>query len=212
MGKDKKKSKHKHKHDKCVACCAPGEACGGSRCARRRKKRKRDSPSSSSSDSDSSSESGSVERKRAKAERLVRRSARASLAIRSALTLLLPRLSQAKKLSERLKRSGAVAGYTNECNPFGDTNLTDRCAPPERRSAQCSGPDVCLRLFPAARSFVWHKKLEKQILDGADVRELGLKAERQRQKERMACALSTLAPPRAALTLAPARHRPKSRR
>jgi hypothetical protein len=33
---------------------------------------------------------------------------------------------------------------------------------------------------------VWHKKLEKQILDGADVRELGLKAERQRQKERMA--------------------------
>jgi hypothetical protein len=32
---------------------------------------------------------------------------------------------------------------------------------------------------------VWHKKLEKQIIDGADVRELGLKAERQRQKERL---------------------------
>ena len=29
-------------------------------------------------------------------------------------------------------------------------------------------------------------ELEKQILDGADVRELGLKAERQRQRERLA--------------------------
>jgi hypothetical protein len=44
----------------------------------------------------------------------------------------LTRPPQAKKLSERLKRSGAVAGYTNECNPFGDTNLTDRCAPRPR--------------------------------------------------------------------------------
>jgi len=69
-----------------------------------------------------------VERKRAKAERLVRGAARASLAARSALTLACLSM-QAKKLSERLKRSGAVAGYTNECNPFGDTNLTERCAP-----------------------------------------------------------------------------------
>ena len=94
-------------------------------------------------------------------------------------------MSQAKKLSERLKRSGAVAGYTNECNPFGDTNLTERCAP--------RPPNACgrKRLFRCAdaprrrRSFVWPKKLEKQIIDGTDVRELGLKAERLRQKERM---------------------------
>ena len=173
-----------------------------------RKKRRREESSSSSSDSDSSSESGSVERKRAKAERLVRAGA-SSFRPGGVADASCP---QAKKLSERLKRSGAVAGYTNECNPFGDTNLTDRCVPRKRRSAQCSGPDVCLRLFPAARSFVWHKKLEKQILDGADVRELGLKAERQRQKERMVRGLSTLAPPCAALTLAPTRHRLKSRR
>jgi hypothetical protein len=32
---------------------------------------------------------------------------------------------------------------------------------------------------------VWHKKLEKQIMEGADVRELGLKAEKLRQRERL---------------------------
>ena len=59
-------------------------------------------------------------------------SARCVAANEKALTRGLARLAQAKKLSERLKRSGAVAGYTNECNPFGDTNLTDRCAPQPR--------------------------------------------------------------------------------
>ena len=34
------------------------------------------------------------------------------------------------------------------------------------------------------RSFVWHKKLEKQLVEGADPRELTQKAERQRQAER----------------------------
>jgi hypothetical protein len=79
-----------------------------------------------------------------------------------------------------------VAGYTNECNPFGDTNLTDRCAPQPRASLSLPALTHPCTPPPPRRSFVWHKKLEKQILDGADVRELGLKAERQRQKERMA--------------------------
>jgi len=51
------------------------------------------------------------------------------------------------------------AGYTNDSNPFGDTNLTER--------------------------FVWHKKLEKQITDGVDLKELGVKAEKSRQEQRL---------------------------
>ena len=69
-----------------------------------------------------------------------------------------------------------MAGYTNETNPFGDASLTQRCALPLTPPCLCS----------LSRSFVWHKKLEKQILEGADPRELGLKAERQRQRLRMA--------------------------
>ena len=52
-----------------------------------------------------------------------------------------------------------MAGYTNTENPFGDANLTER--------------------------FVWRKKIEKQIIEGADVKDLGLKAERARQTERL---------------------------
>jgi len=36
--------------------------------------------------------------------------------------------AQAKKLSARLQKGGTVAGYSNESNPFGDANLTQRCA------------------------------------------------------------------------------------
>ena len=86
----------------------------------RKKRRRRDSPTDS--DSDSSSASDSAERKRAKAERLVRApsAARAS----PARPRSPPR--QARKLSEKLKKGGAVAGYTNDSNPFGDANLTQR--------------------------------------------------------------------------------------
>lgn len=69
-----------------------------------------------------------------------------------------------------------MAGYTNETNPFGDANLTQRCAARRLPPSPCS----------PSRSFVWHKKLEKQILEGVDPKELGLKAERQRQSEREA--------------------------
>jgi hypothetical protein len=54
---------------------------------------------------------------------------------------------------------GLDAGYTNDSNPFGDTNLTER--------------------------FVWHKKLEKQITEGVDLKELGVKAEKGRQEQRL---------------------------
>ena len=64
----------------------------------------------------------------------------------------------AKKLASRLKQ-GEIAGYTDAENPFGDANLTER--------------------------FVWHKRIEKSIMKGVDVKELGVKAERERHKERL---------------------------
>mmetsp|Transcript_16090 Transcript_16090/g.41105 ORF Transcript_16090/g.41105 Transcript_16090/m.41105 type:complete len:678 (+) Transcript_16090:112-2145(+) len=67
----------------------------------------------------------------------------------------------AKKVAKQLKKEkGAVAGYTDEENPFGDTQLSDK--------------------------FVWNKKLEKQIQEGTDVREFSAAAERLRQEERVA--------------------------
>lgn len=67
---------------------------------------------------------------------------------------------QARKLGKRLKTDTAEqAGYTNEDNPFGDNNITER--------------------------FVWHKKLEKQISEGVDPRELGVRAEKRKQEDRL---------------------------
>ena len=66
---------------------------------------------------------------------------------------------QAKKIETHLKKHRNTGhGYNNEENPFGDSNLGD--------------------------SFVWGKKIQKQLDEGADKRDLTAKAERQRQFER----------------------------
>eukprot|EP00887_Chlorella_sp_A99_P001190 scaffold14.g1190.t1 len=66
----------------------------------------------------------------------------------------------AKKVAQHLqKHSTGGAGYSNEDNPFGDTNLTER--------------------------FVWGKKIEKQLAEGVDVRELTARAEARRHAERL---------------------------
>lgn len=49
--------------------------------------------------------------------------------------------------------------YTNEDNPFGDANLTDR--------------------------FVWGKKITKELVGGRDVKEMTAGAEARRQAERL---------------------------
>jgi hypothetical protein len=49
--------------------------------------------------------------------------------------------------------------YTDNDNPFGDSNLTER--------------------------FVWGKKIEKELASGRDVREMTAKAEMRRQAERL---------------------------
>ena len=70
-------------------------------------------------------------------------------------------LPQAKKVTRHLQKSAAATGhgYTNAENPFGDANVTQR--------------------------FVWGKKIEKQLQEGADVRDLTAKAEKERQLERL---------------------------
>jgi hypothetical protein len=73
-------------------------------------------------------------------------------------------LLQAKKVTKHLKKHSTTGhGYAEAENPFGDANLSDR--------------------------FVWGKKIEKQLREGADVRELTAKAERERQLERLVGAL-----------------------
>jgi hypothetical protein len=99
-----------------------------------KKKRSRREPSSSSS---SSSDSESENSEEVRAHRAAK---------------------MAKKLAARLKQ-GEIAGYTDNVNPFGDANLTER--------------------------FVWHKKIEKSLVAGVDPKELGLKAEKRRHEERL---------------------------
>ena len=69
---------------------------------------------------------------------------------------------QAKKVASHLKKHSGGHGYTDQDNPFGDSNVTER--------------------------FVWGKKLEKQIQSGVDVKDLGAKAEKRRQEERLVSA------------------------
>ena len=81
MGKDHKdkKRKHSHKHDTCVALrngrlgSSPPDAAHTQH--RSKKKRRHHSSDDDSSSSDTSSSSDSIERKRAKAEKLVREAA-----------------------------------------------------------------------------------------------------------------------------------------
>ncbi|KAJ0961018.1 hypothetical protein J5N97_001015, partial [Dioscorea zingiberensis] len=64
---------------------------------------------------------------------------------------------QALVVAKKLK-SQAIFGYSNDSNPFGDSNLTEK--------------------------FVWRKKIERDISQGQPV-EISVKAEKKRQRERM---------------------------
>jgi hypothetical protein len=70
---------------------------------------------------------------------------------------------QAKRIEEHLKKHGGEFGkgfgYTDEDNPFHDPRLSQR--------------------------FVWGKKIEKQLEEGTQVKELTAKAEAKRYRERM---------------------------
>ena len=74
---------------------------------------------------------------------------------------------QAKKVASHLKKHSGGHGYTDQDNPFGDSNVTER--------------------------FVWGKKLEKQIQSGVDVKDLTARAEKRRQEERLVLLLPLFA-------------------
>ncbi|RID49055.1 hypothetical protein BRARA_I05520 [Brassica rapa] len=63
-------------------------------------------------------------------------------------------LRAAKKL-----KTQSVSGYSNDSNPFGDSNLTE--------------------------TFVWRKKIEKDVHHGVPLDEFSVKAEKRRRGERM---------------------------
>ncbi|KAF3441760.1 hypothetical protein FNV43_RR15675 [Rhamnella rubrinervis] len=66
---------------------------------------------------------------------------------------------KAMRASKMLK-SQTVSGYSNDSNPFGDANLNEK--------------------------FVWRKKIERDVGQGVPLDMFSVKAEKQRQKERMA--------------------------
>ncbi|XP_009625323.1 splicing factor Cactin [Nicotiana tomentosiformis] len=66
---------------------------------------------------------------------------------------------KAMKVAKKLKQQ-TVSGYSNDSNPFGDSNLNEK--------------------------FVWRKKIERDVTRGVPLDTFSMKAEKQRQKERMA--------------------------
>ncbi|KAK9061296.1 hypothetical protein SSX86_018476 [Deinandra increscens subsp. villosa] len=66
---------------------------------------------------------------------------------------------KAMKVAKKLK-SQNVYGYANDSNPFGDSNLNEK--------------------------FVWRKKIERDVTQGVPLDMFSVKAEKKRQKERMA--------------------------
>ncbi|KAM7464301.1 hypothetical protein LguiA_032422 [Lonicera macranthoides] len=66
---------------------------------------------------------------------------------------------KALKVAKKLK-SQTVSGYSNDSNPFGDANLNEK--------------------------FVWRKKIERDVTQGVPLDSFSMKAEKKRQRERMA--------------------------
>jgi len=121
---------------------------------KRRRSRDSDTDSDSRSGDSSDSRSASIERKKEKAERLVR--AHCSRSPCPAAPDSIVFCTQARKLSQRAaKAGGSIAGYTNDSNPFGDPNLTQRHVSLGRRLLACwlSTTEVSRLLGPRAAQF-----------------------------------------------------------
>ncbi|KAJ4962278.1 hypothetical protein NE237_022217 [Protea cynaroides] len=69
------------------------------------------------------------------------------------------RKRQALKVTKKLK-SQTASGYSNDSNPFGDSNLNEK--------------------------FVWRKKIERGVSHGLPLETYSLRSEKKKQKERMA--------------------------
>ncbi|KAL5545984.1 hypothetical protein UlMin_005671 [Ulmus minor] len=105
-----------------------------------------------SSDNDSSESDGGGHKKKKKSSNAV---------TEEVITEYMAKKAQKKAMSVAKKlKSQKVSGYSNDSNPFGDSNLNEK--------------------------FVWRKKIERDVTQGVPLDEFSMKAEKKRQKERMA--------------------------
>nr|GMD33993.1 cactin [Ipomoea batatas]GMD99579.1 cactin [Ipomoea batatas] len=65
-----------------------------------------------------------------------------------------------KKIAKKLNANQKLSGYSNDSNSFGDSNLNEK--------------------------FIWEKKIHRDISRGVPLESFSLKAEKERQKERIA--------------------------
>lgn len=108
---------------------------------------------SASRDSDDSDDGSDLERKR-------KRSSSKKVTDEDIADYLAKKAQKkALKVAKKLK-SQTVSGYSNDANPFGDSNLNEK--------------------------FVWRKKIEKDICQGVPLDMFSIKAEKKKQRERMA--------------------------
>ncbi|KAI7997564.1 Cactin [Camellia lanceoleosa] len=108
---------------------------------------------SASRDSDHSDDGSDLERKR-------KRSSSKKVTDEDIADYLAKKAQKkALKVAKKLK-SQTVSGYSNDANPFGDSNLNEK--------------------------FVWRKKIEKDISHGVPLDMFSIKAEKKKQRERMA--------------------------
>ncbi|KAK7378719.1 hypothetical protein VNO80_04166 [Phaseolus coccineus] len=119
-----------------------------------------ESESPSDSDSDRRHRSGSHRTRRdSDGDRRKKKSSRNITEEEIAQYMAKKAQTKAMKVAKKLKTS-TVSGYSNDSNPFGDSNLNEK--------------------------FVWRKKIERDVSQGVSIDTFSVKAEKKRQIERMA--------------------------
>ncbi|KAL1331950.1 splicing factor Cactin-like [Arachis hypogaea] len=119
--------------------------------SRSRRQSRRDSDSSYEDDSDDSADRGGSRNKKKSSRNITEEEIAQYLAKKAQ--------RKALKVAKKLK-TNTVSGYSNDSNPFGDSNLNEK--------------------------FVWRKKIERDVSHGVPIDAFSVKAEKKRQRERMA--------------------------
>ncbi|CAJ1890017.1 unnamed protein product [Sphenostylis stenocarpa] len=127
----------------------------------RRRRRSDESQSESTSDSDSDRRHRSSSRRSRHDSDGDRKKKSSRNITEEEITQYMAKKAQTKamKVAKKLKTS-TVSGYSNDSNPFGDSNLNEK--------------------------FVWRKKIERDVSQGVSIETFSVKAEKKRQRERMA--------------------------
>ncbi|XP_057742904.1 splicing factor Cactin [Arachis stenosperma] len=119
--------------------------------SRSRRQSRHDSDSSYEDDSDDSADRGGSRNKKKSSRNITEEEIAQYLAKKAQ--------RKALKVAKKLK-TNTVSGYSNDSNPFGDSNLNEK--------------------------FVWRKKIERDVSHGVPIDAFSVKAEKKRQRERMA--------------------------